>query len=311
MPEKSACNSSPRIVFVNYADDQYKFQQRFALMAARKFGGFSEVIPYSPAGIDDSFRKENSRLLSIPRGNGLWIWKPYVILDALEKVSEGDYVFYCDSGAFVFGSIMPLIESMGDCDIWVSSTENVEEQWTKPQVFTWLGITDAVIKSSQQIQASFICARKSEMSCSFVREWLRLCTVPEPITPLQPGEQRGECIEHREDQSLLSLLCKLRGIKPHKPPVLARLNLRARVRNKIRKKLGLPVKWQEAKHVPFVSDDTYKPCIYHHRIRKADSILSMIWQTVKGLRMNVAAKALSLITAGTRDIIAPEISQER
>ena len=263
-------------------------------MTALKYGGISEVIPYSPASIDEDFRKSNSELLSIPRGNGLWIWKPYVIFDALVRVSDGDYVFYCDSGAFVFRSIMPLIESMGDCDVWVSNISTIEEQWTKPEVFARLGITDTVIKSSQQIQASFVLVRKSEMSCSFVRKWLSLCTQPELITPLKPGEPHGPCIEHREDQSLLSVLCKIRGVKPHKNPAIYPRNIRGRLKAKIRKMLGLPMKWSEARHIPPVSDDTYTPCIYNHRIRKADSIRSVIWQTVKGLRLEVAAKALTL-----------------
>ena len=273
-------------------------------MTALKLGGFSEVIAYSPESIDDEFRKSHSEILSIPRGNGLWIWKPYIILDALERVSDGDYVFYCDSGAFVFSSIKPLIDSMGDCDIWTSSNNTIEEQWTKPQVFDKLGANDPAIKTSCQLHATFILTRKSEMSCSFIREWLRLCTIPELIKPFEPGEPHGACIEHREDQSLLSVLCKLRGIKPHKDPATYPLNLWARVRNKIRRKLGLPVKLQQARRISPVNNDTYTPCVYSHRIRKAHSIASVIWQTVKGLRLNVIVKVLTIPTLKHRDIIA-------
>ena len=135
-----------------------------------------------------------NRFSSVKRSNGLWLWKPYIILNALERVSDGDYVFYCDSGAFFFSSVKPLIDSMRDADIWVSDIPYIEEQWTKPEVFARLGITSAEIKSSAQIQGSFVLARKSKMSCEFVREWLKMCATPELIKPLEPGEPHGVCI---------------------------------------------------------------------------------------------------------------------
>ena len=250
---------------------------------------------YSPESLDDNFRKSHSEILSIKRGNGLWLWKPYVILDALEHVSEGDYVFYCDSGAFFFSNVMPLIDSMGESDIWVSDIPYIEEQWTKPEVFTRLEITDPAIKSSQQIQGSFVIARKSEMSCEFIREWLRLCTQPELIKPLELGEYHGECIEHREDQSLLSVLCKIRGIKSHRNPAVLPLGIKRRIKTKIKKLLGIPIKWQEARYVKLIHEsDKYSPCIYHHRIRRADSILSVFLQVIRGTRLRVIAALIRM-----------------
>ena len=265
---------------------------------ALKFGGFTEAKAYSPESIDENFRKTHSEILSIKRGNGLWLWKPYIILDALKNCREGDYVFYCDSGAFVFSSVMPLIESMGESDIWVSNITTVEEQWTKPKVFELLGIDDPEIKSSAQIQASFFLARKSEMSCNFVREWLNLCTRPELIKPLGPGEFHGKCIEHREDQSLLSVSCKLRGIKPHKNPSFGPRRLKEGIKYKVKKLLGVLRRGKESESAGVIfSDDKYSPCIYHHRIRRAHSIRSVILQVIKGGRQKVIAALIRMMFA--------------
>ena len=214
---------------------------------------------------------------------------------------KDDYVFYCDSGAFFFGDAMPLIESMGDCDVWVSGISLIEEQWTKPEVFVRLGATDESIRKSPLIQGGFVLVRKSEMSTEFVSKWLELCSRPELLMPLEPNEPKGECIEHREDQSLLSVLCKLRGIKAHKPPcVLPKyyrlLHPKSELKKLVKKLLGIkpPVhKWAAAKSVKVVYEDTYSPCIYLHRIRKAGSVFSVVVQALRGMGPRLAMKFIA------------------
>ena len=282
----------PRIVLINYANFQYKYQQKFCSWISKKFCGFDEVIEYKPESIDSEFREKNSALLNIKRGNGLWLWKPYIIHETLKKFKDGDYIFYCDSGAFLFRNVKNLIDSMNG-DIWVSNIELIERQWTKPEVFNLLDIHDENIKNSNQIQASFILLRKSEQSIKFISEWLELARRPELLKPLEPDEFHGDCIEHREDQSLLSILCKLHGIKPHKNPViLPRYNsfrsmIKSQIR-KIKKFLGLPIKlkpkgaWDAAIiNEPRHDEDKYSRCIFHHRIRKADSMYSLIISLMK------------------------------
>ena len=266
---------------------------------AKKYGCFTEVKAYGPESIDDDFRQAHSEILSIKRGNGLWIWKPYIILKTLEEFNEGDYVFYCDSGAFFFSSVKPLIDSMGDCDVWVSNISMIEEQWTKPQVFDTLGITDEAIKTSGQVQGSFVLVRKSDYSVSFIKEWLSLCIRPELIKPLESGDYHGECIEHREDQSMLSILSKMRGIKAHKDPsVMPKYHpvivpkLKLLVKKLIGWKIPPQVSWKGAKRVQLVQDDTYAPCIYIHRIRKAHSVLSVIWQSVRRMGFREAFRII-------------------
>ena len=203
-------------------------------------------MAYSPDSLAPKFRQEHSEILSLKRGNGLWLWKPYIILDALEHVDEGDYVFYCDSGAFFFDSAMPLIESMGDCDVWVSGISLLEEQWTKSEEF------------------------------------------------------RGECLAHREDQSCLSVLCKLKGIKIHRPPYIApryyrMFHPKTELKKLVKKLLGIkspaPV-WANARRGNPVYDDTYSPCIFHHRIRRAGSILSVMMQVICEMSLRRSPKFL-------------------
>ncbi|MBQ7154995.1 MAG: hypothetical protein IJR85_05515 [Synergistaceae bacterium] len=189
---------------------------------------------------------------------------------------------------------------MGDSDVWVSNISLIEEQWTKPQVFDELGITDEGIKCSGQVQSGFVLVRKSEKSVAFVREWLSLCVRPELIKPLEPGEYKGECLEHREDQSMLSVLSKMRGIKAHKNPSIMPTYYPVfvpKLKLFIKKLIGwrMPPKrpqipWNKAKIAQQVYDDTYSPCIYLHRIRRAKSVISVAYQIMRGMGFKAAVK---------------------
>ena len=183
-------------------------------------------------------------------------------------------------------------------DVWVSDIPLIERQWTKPQVFELLGITDENIKNSGQIQSGFVLCRKSERSVSFVKEWLSLCVRPELIKPLESGDFYGDCIEHREDQSMLSGLCELRGIKAHKKPEIMPKyrpimpKLKRIVKKLIRWKTPSRRSWAGVKRVELVHDDTYSPCIYLHRIRRAHSMLSVALQTLRGLGLRETIRIL-------------------
>lgn len=244
------------------------------------------MIPYAPEDLDADFRKDHSDILSIKRGNGLWLWKPYVVLKTLERVNYGDYVFYCDSGAFFISSVEPLIQSMGNYDVWVSDIGFVEEQWTKPEVFRLLKIEDRDdIKKSRQVQASFVLCRKSEYSVKFIRAWLNLCSRTELIMPLQEGEEHGECIEHRDDQSLLSVCSKLHEIPAHREPYLSPVHSHPKLIIRfIKAKLtGQVSSWAKARSIPDSHDDKYHPCIYHHRIRCSGKMSVFVMKVFYGM----------------------------
>lgn len=209
------------ITLINYADEKYRDTQNLCSKTGKLHGGFDRVISYGPSDIDPDFYEKNKHILEQKRGAGLWLWKPYFIDKTLKEINDGEYLFYCDSGAFFVRSIRPLLKSM-DQDIWVAELPLVEHQWTKSSCFTMMDMEEAKYKDSNQIQASFLCVRKSACSVSFIKKWLDLCRNYDLISPEEninwTNEEYPEFIAHREDQSILSLLCKREGIKPHRDP---------------------------------------------------------------------------------------------
>ena len=86
------------IAAVTCADERYQKAMKYNARTARKKGGVDRVYMYSVSDIDPEFREKNRHILSQPRGNGYWLWKPYFIARTLRLLQEGDYLVYCDAG---------------------------------------------------------------------------------------------------------------------------------------------------------------------------------------------------------------------
>lgn len=209
-------------IFVTYSNEKYQKTRDFCALMAKKRGGFDKVVVYDNNDIDDKFKERNKEILNQKRGAGLWLWKPYIIYKAIMEVaSDGDFVFYADAGSFFFRDVSILIDKMDDSDIWISDIPLIERQFTKPTAFMTLGCDIEEIKNSPQIQGNFFGVRKSPKSIKFVKEWLDVCTDYSVINA-DGIEKEKEIdplfVDHRFDQSVLSLLSKKHGLKPHLDP---------------------------------------------------------------------------------------------
>ncbi|MBQ6587374.1 MAG: hypothetical protein IJI01_01695 [Butyrivibrio sp.] len=208
-----------RTILINYANDAYAKAQHFNSWTGKKIGLFDKVIEYHPEDIDVSFYNSHKEILEKPRGAGLWLWKPYFILKTLDQVNIGDYIFYCDSAAYFIRPCKKILDSMKNSDIWVSDIPLIEKNWSKKSMLEGMGVqANKNIIESNQIQGTFICVKKTDRAICFIKRWLEYCCNYELICPDSLYVDTGDCIAHREDQSILSVLCKLEGITAHRDP---------------------------------------------------------------------------------------------
>lgn len=208
-------------VLINYANELYRKAQKLNTFTACKFGGFDKVIEYSDKDIDEDYYNAHKNILSNPRGNGLWLWKPYFILKTLESLEEDDILFYCDSATFFIGNAKKRITrdiEKGCCDIWVSAVPLIEKQFTSKSVFALLDCAEDRYKETNQFQATFVAFKKNHNTVDFVKEWLKLCERVDLLSPIKSDDEDACFLGHREDQSLLSLLCKKNHIAPQCDP---------------------------------------------------------------------------------------------
>lgn len=205
-------------VLINFANKNYRSKQKVNSTTGKYIGGFDKVYEFSPDDIDSEFIKEHQDILDQKRGFGYWLWKPYFILKVLEQQNEGDYIFYCDSGAFFINRVDHLISIMNKdkIDIMLFEIPLIEYEWTNQYLFDALDLNTDKFRLSNQICSGYILLKSSNENKNFIREYLSLCSKESYITDMH---RVGNIVkDHRHDQSILSLLAKSKGIIPYKDP---------------------------------------------------------------------------------------------
>lgn len=83
-------------ILVAYADKHYKESLMRIKRQAKRTKRFDNVIIYTPKDLPEYIKA--SPLYAFSRGGGYWVWKPYIVVDALSKCKLGDIICYVDSG---------------------------------------------------------------------------------------------------------------------------------------------------------------------------------------------------------------------
>ena len=202
---------------INYADEAFA-ESRLKNSMSGLAAGFDAVIQYGPQDIDTLFYEKNKEILTQKRGAGYWLWKPYIILQTLNMVKDGDVVFYSDSGAEFITTMEPLLNLIQEKEIvgFKMAGQHKEKQYTRKAVIEKLGLNPFEVGSEDQDMASFIGVKKTANSGeaeNIIGTWLKYCQDPELIMD-QPhhSDEFGEFIDHRHDQSLWSLVSKMHNV---------------------------------------------------------------------------------------------------
>ena len=199
-----------KIKYINYADHNYHNEQKINSLFARKYCT-DMITEYSPFNIDKDFKSIHSNCLSIKKGGGLWLWKPYIILKELKELDDNDILMYIDSGAKVTKDIQPLIKYMNTNNLNMYSGEminQVEIKWSKKELLHELDMDKNIHLLTPQRIGGFHIIRKNEFTLKFYQDYLDTCKQFNLINDTISNEEHIDFIEHRHDQSIFSLLCK-------------------------------------------------------------------------------------------------------
>lgn len=205
------------LVAATYSTSNYEKTRKYNAKMAYKKGKVDKVFEFDESHLSEEFKQKNQRILSCKRGAGYWIWKPYIINRVLKELAYDDYLFYCDSGAFVFRdihSLLPLMETH-ETDMLVFEIDLIEKNWTKRDVFVELDCDSREYTESKQRCATYFLVKKTKRTEGFVEEWLRyaqkyeLISDEDNILHKQPNYEGFR--ENRHDQSIFSILSKKYG----------------------------------------------------------------------------------------------------
>lgn len=205
---------------VNYADAAFEHARKVNSTSAVEIGKADTVMEYHPDDIKD-FIAANPEIFKYKRGSGLWAWKPYIIYDALLKIEDGDWLFYCDSGAEIINDIHYLIsqaENDHENKMVFQLTWASAHKYTKAETFEWMGCDD---RKHFQVLATCSLWKKTSDNLTIIKEWLDACCEERLISSKRFDESIPEdpaFISHREDQSLFDIVVRKHGIRPYRDP---------------------------------------------------------------------------------------------
>ena len=217
------------IHLVSYGTSKFRHRQIILNASALANRVVDTVDSWNPDRlIASGFCEEVPDIKLDERGSGFWAWKPYIILDRLKSVNDGEIVFYCD-----VGRRFPYIQLQYPLDPFIHWMEEKNQDimpgvyipwngpmsmWTKRSALLAMNMDCVETRTAIPIQASFSLWRNSRSTRELVGEWMSLCAQRNLVSD-DPSDgnlnEHPDFREHRHDQSLLNLCClkhKIRGI---------------------------------------------------------------------------------------------------
>lgn len=199
---------------VTYSDDNFKEYKDFLNQTHKD--SFS-ICSYSREWLETTeFYSNNKSLLDDVKGAGWWAWKPYVILDAVEKSNPGDFIVYCDCRDMFSPGLKEYVKStVDDSDICLLLVgNNPNRQYTKRDCFVLMDCDSEDYWNSNQLEAGFMVWKSCEETKRVLKNWLNACLNFDIISdsPSKYAEEFEDFKEHRSDQSILTNIAITEGL---------------------------------------------------------------------------------------------------
>lgn len=139
-------------------------------------------------------------------GFGLFIWKPFIILEKINEIEWGEYIYYQDSSKYDFmgiqNDIQPVCEYMESNDIELLPgfmIDKTNKSLIKPECLEYMScINNEDFLNKFHYQTSPMIFKKTPKTLKFIEEWLKYCMIPKCIIK--------NVSYHQCDQAILNIL---------------------------------------------------------------------------------------------------------
>ncbi len=227
-----------RKYFLTFASSDLRSSLERISKQAKVLKFYDEILIFDERNLDGGFRFNFQEHLKFGvRGYGYWCWKPQIILQVLNLMEQGDILQYTDSGCHLnpnglerlndyffyaansstgilaFQSKLPLEPLFLDNRKVLSFQDR---KWIKGDLLDYFQIRDnESLLNSETIGAGIIFIKKCPNSISLIEQWLNvikydfnLLSDSKSISP-----NLVDFIEHRHDQAIFSIICKLNNVE--------------------------------------------------------------------------------------------------
>jgi hypothetical protein len=211
------------LAVVTFADTRFAHMHRRFRVQAKRMRVFDYIWTWTEHDLQSDFRRQYAHLL-LPgvKGYGYFVWKPQVILQALGKLQLGDSLIYLDSGSHFNargrGRLLDYLRlaGLGQPGILAFQLHLKEADWTKADLLDFFAVIDRPeISETPQVQAGAIVIHKRPGTEQLFHQWLEVfASAPWLVDDSASARLESATFKaHRHDQSVFSILAKLRGVR--------------------------------------------------------------------------------------------------
>ena len=213
-----------RTYFVTFGDSWLNHHLRRIHAQAIAMGVYDEYRIYNENNLDATFKKQfKPHLRYWTRGYGYWCWKPQIILQVLREMDEGDILNYLDVGFHL--NVKGLIRMREYLEMAQTTPHGIvasslpldfpTRQWTKGDLLDYFDV-----RENHDLLNSGMCAsgvffiRKRADTVMLIQKWLDVFKEDFSFADDSPSRSPNDLHfkEHRHDQSIFDILCKLHGV---------------------------------------------------------------------------------------------------
>lgn len=208
------------LYFITYGDSKFAKSRKRIIKEAEDCNIFRDCMLYTEDSLSEEFQKDFAPLLSQSRGGGYWCWKLFIILDALKKTEKESWIIYADAGCKFYkerkSTLFDLLSYMimERKVISAFAIQNcLEKTWTKGDMIDFFGCRKRQdIVDSEILMGGIFVFRNCKEVQNFFSECYDIAKDHPELIDDSPSSSLNfpQFIEHRHDQSLLSMKRKLR-----------------------------------------------------------------------------------------------------
>ena len=163
--------------------------------------------------------------------HAFWRWKPFVILNRLLELKDGDLLVYHDTNVFRYPYYIDYCNEFQSCVMEIFDKAGTDviipierlglrlDRFCKKETFEIIGQYDENYRGFPLLNANRIFLRKSALSLQFVQEWLAFCLDDRCLLP--ETSPKSPLLWHTHDQAVLCVLYKKyieNGVLPSNAP---------------------------------------------------------------------------------------------
>jgi hypothetical protein len=233
-----------RKIYITFSGQRYDDTTTLIVRDAQRYGASEAPWVYDDKWLmGTDFYRHNHWLWEHPgdrngkRGFGWYAWKPYIIMDALERLEDGDIVLYTDADTYPIADFSVLYDEcnrIGGAMLFSAvGWEHCQQIWCKRDCFIVMGQDEPKYHNADAGVSRFMLFQKGPWKPrQFLMEWLTYCVNPLATTfdenvlgkpnLLCPSPATGQpdrpwpgpnFIEHLTEQSIMTNLAHKYGYK--------------------------------------------------------------------------------------------------